>query len=56
MLNVPNHRFHVPSLYVRVYRKDTSSKKSGKSSLIICEGISNIWVKPMPDSQFPHYM
>ena len=46
----------VPSLYVRVYRGAIPSRKSSRSSLIICEGISiggEIYEKR---KTFPHYM
>ena len=50
------HSWHVPSLYVRVYRTWTCRACWLSCSLIICEGISYI---PPPGGSsfgFPHYM
>ena len=46
----------VPSLYVRVYRKDGYALTVTSCSLIICEGISVIHEENLYTSQFPHYM
>ena len=46
----------VPSLYVRVYRLHSEHPYRARRSLIICEGISQEWVKPKMNFLFPHYM
>ena len=45
----------VPSLCVRVYREIRGWIEAIYRSLTMREGVSDIWVKPMPDSPFPHY-
>ena len=47
---------HVPSLYVRVYRRAGSSRTKQSSSLIICEGISTRFFFCEMMRRFPHYM
>ena len=46
----------VPSLYVRVYRLKKLVGTRSERSIIICEGISQEWVKPKMNFLFPHYM
>ena len=45
----------VPSLYVRVYRTDSSKSKMRYSSLTIREGISSVPGCPVDSISFPHY-
>ena len=49
-------RVTVPSLYVRVYRRQSRQWKNKQSSLTVCEGISPgaEWRNEMP--KFPHCM
>ena len=46
----------VPSLYVMVYRLKKLVGTRSERSIIICEGISQEWVKPKMNFLFPHYM
>ena len=46
----------VPSLYVRVYRRESNGYYCKNCSLIICEGISTGRIQPGNVVQFPHYM
>ena len=46
----------VPSLYVRVYREIRQRYRLSYSSLIICEGVSEIAVPVRIFRLFPHYM
>ena len=46
----------VPSLYVRVYHGNQNRQNQLRSSLIICEGISNRDGSDIYKSAFPHYM
>ena len=46
----------VPSLYVRVYRIEEARKPVRRSSLIICEGISDVSHVKLFIYSFPHYM
>ena len=46
----------VPSLYVRVYHFIMNNLKTGMSSLIICEGVSDSGGGVTYGRQFPHYM
>ena len=46
----------VPSLYVRVYRRNRKVCSWDGCSLIICEGISPDFRKCLMDRGFPHYM
>ena len=55
-MNGFKQKYKVPSLYVRVYRKNTSECRSQQCSLIICEGISAYSSSSASSSAFPHYM
>ena len=46
----------VPSLYVRVYRSQQTTRPDTTRSLIICEGISRTNSNRIPSTTFPHYM
>ena len=56
-LSIRNSSYiQVPSLYVRVYREIRQRYRLSYSSLIICEGVSEIAVPVRIFRLFPHYM
>ena len=47
--------FQVPSLYVRVYRREEERDVLVEGSLTIREGVSNLLPRRKKKASFPHY-